>query len=62
MKKIINVRISDVTNQQLNATEFTYFVTFPQAADYAYTIRATNEGMVRIMNIWREAGYDIHLI
>lgn len=58
MKKIL-VRISKLTASQLGATEYTYLVTFPSNPTWAYTIRATEEGWWKTVELWREAGYEV---
>jgi len=58
MKEIL-IATSGVTGQQLNATEYTYFITFPRVAGYSYMIKATQEGFNNMVLLWKEAGYSI---
>lgn len=58
MKKI-KVKISAIKERSLGAYMYTYYVTFPTSPNYAYTIRATEEGFMHTTQIWEKAGYEV---
>jgi len=51
--------MSSITETTIGAYMYTYFVTFPQQANWSYTIKATEEGWMYMTQIWKEAGYTI---
>ena len=53
--KTIEIKESTITNGE----EHTYYIKFPAQPNWNYTIRCTEEGLGRMMDIWREAGYEI---
>lgn len=55
----LEYRVSKVTGQQLNATEYTYYIKFPAKQDYSYTIRATEEGFWMMCELWRKLGLEV---
>ena len=61
MKKIIITQFKDCKQAGLGHWEYMYFIHFG-SPDYNYTIHASEEGIMRITKIFKEAGYEVEEI
>lgn len=58
-EKLIRVKKSSCFETDMGTPLYSYYVTFPKRIDWAYTLKATEEGWLLNKTIWEEAGYYI---